>query len=268
MSGSVTYVESCANRDHQGASAKTKTNIAASPSIAHQAVTFVLSLAISLLFVISICSAGTFVLTRGKQYPLCRLYQKNLDALPQATMQAHEWPIDPKLKDLSKPHWQQIDAREHLDLIKKLYIWAADPLKQLDEAAADATWREEERDVMDLIVKGKVRLETARFDFDSDGHLDQVYRYYHPRNFLDSVPGGADRIYGYWYIYFNDEDSRISENFRRNFPRVFDSFFFRKRFYLVGWFVGELTVFEPSALRNVSQLLMQPVCDYSFDPQE
>jgi hypothetical protein len=263
MSKSEIYVKRCAKRDHHGGSARR--NIDSSASITHQMAMFVLSLTTSLFFFIPICSAGTFALATGEQYALCRLYQKNLDTLPRATMQTHEWPVDPKLKDFSKPLWKRIDARKHLDIIKKLDTWAADPLKQLDEAAADAKWREGEREVIDLIDKNMVHLETARFDFDSDGHLDQVYRYYHPIHFLDSAPDDPDRIYGYWYIYFNDEDPRISEDFRRNFPQVFDSFFFRKRFYLVGWFVGELNVFEPSALRIDGGLLVRPVCRFSFE---
>jgi hypothetical protein len=209
--------------------------------------------------------AGTFTLIEGKKYELCREYAKNLAAFPDLTDQTYEWPLNPKLLDFKKPRWKTIDVREHMDIIKKLYIWSNDPLQQADDAAGEFYWQRQSNSVAEEIDKGAVRLERAHADFDNDGQTDIVYRYYHP--LLPEIRENADtrQIAGYWYIYVSGRDIRISEKFRGNvYPTsLYDSFFFKGRFYLIGWVGGDLFVIE---LRGweAKDLAFTPVCKFRY----
>jgi hypothetical protein len=229
------------------------------------------ALAMLLAVVLSaLCSAsalaGSFQLVSGKRFDLCRAYDKNLRSFPDLTSQTYEWPLNPKLKSFAKPRWNAVDARENLSVIKKLYLWAMDPYGSLDAATAESRWQQKLPDILQMIDKGMVRLEITRLDFDNAGRPDRVYRYYHPIRFDKSKSGPPHAVYGYWYVFFDDRDPAVSDDFRSSSGegRLYDSFFFRGRFYLIGWFGGGLAIFEPQAVPEESGILIRPVCSFRY----
>jgi len=92
-----------------------------------------------------------------------------------------------------------------------MYVWRTDPRKELDEAAAEASWEHESPSIFDLIDQHIVKLDVAIVDFDNDGNKDRVYRYLHPIKF--PVGNSANEsLSGYWY--FLHQQSRQAD-FRR-----------------------------------------------------
>ena len=126
--------------------------------------------------------SGTFKLNSGKQFELCRAYEKNLASFPDVALETTEWPLNPALKEFRKPRWRTIDAHQNLPVIKTIYMWQRDPADRLDPQTAEARWQEEAPQVLNLIDKNLVRLDVAHVDFDADGRADTVYRYYHQLN--------------------------------------------------------------------------------------
>jgi hypothetical protein len=61
-------------------------------------------------------------------------------------------------------------------------------------------------------------------------------------------------------------DPAVSDDFRSSSGegRLYDSFFFRGRFYLIGWFGGGLAIFEPQAVPEESGILVRPVCSFRY----
>ena len=141
-----------------------------------------IGVALALAFAMAQANAGSFTLTAGGQYALCREYAKNLMFFPEVSRDTYEWPLDATLKRFRKPKWQPVDARQHIDVIKTLYIWAADPNRKEGEAEDEQKWRQREPMAFDLIRRGAAQLEATRLDFDNDGTSDEVYRYRHPIN--------------------------------------------------------------------------------------
>jgi hypothetical protein len=204
--------------------------------------------------------ASTFALIHGRQFELCRGYEQNLKSYATPSRLDHEWPLDPALKEFRKPQWQSVDARENLEIVKTIFLWRTDPNKRDGGAKAEAKWQEELPRTLTLIENKQVRLDLARVDFDADGKADRVYRYYHPIKFLSS---GAPPEYGYSYIYFPDDSQYPEESWRMDAGNLYDSFLYRGRFYLLGWFSPGLTIWEPKGGSQGVALI--GVCVFKFN---
>jgi hypothetical protein len=203
--------------------------------------------------------AGTLKLGYGRQFQLCRAYEQNLRSFPDLNLLDREWPVDPALKEFRKPQWRSVDARKDLDIIKTIFVWQTDPNQQLGAAKAEAKWQEELPQVLDLMEHRRIRLDRARVDFDADGEVDRVYRYYHPTKFFAS---GAPPLYGYSYIYFPSDSQYPAESWRIYSGHLYDSFLFRGRFYLIGWLPLGLTIQEPKA--GTQGINLADVCIFKF----
>jgi hypothetical protein len=213
----------------------------------------------------SSADAGSFGLVRGKRYELCREYEKNLRSFPRLSESTGQWPLDPKLLDFKKPQWETVDARQHLDVMKTLFFRNYGPGRQVGSATPEEIWEQHAKAVFDGLADGSVRLERARFDVDNDGHADTVYRYFSslPAHLRSSWKTRQQN--GYWYIYFSDNDPLVAEKFKNysGFDRFYDSFFFKGRAYLIGWF-GQLAISELNTIPQLHDLAQIEVCRFTF----
>ena len=201
--------------------------------------------------------ADTFNLSHGRRYELCRAYEQNLKSFPDLSSTTHIWPLDSKLSEFRHPEWKSVDALEHLDIVRTMYLWSADPQSKRDDVAAEDVWKEKAGAVLQGIKSGSVRLDRTRVDFGNDGHLDTVYRYYHPL-----YAGAPKDRYGYWYLFFRDGSDEPSSAFRKysGDMRLYDSFLFRGRFYLMRWDILGLNIIEPRSVRAGAGIALIPVC--------
>jgi hypothetical protein len=212
-------------------------------------------------------SAASFALLRGGRYELCREFAENIKTFPAMSKTTEQWPLDPKLKDLTKPKWEVIDVREHLDVMKKLFLWNWGPGRQVGSDTSEEIWERHSREVYEGLANGTARLERARYDFDNDGHLDTVYRFYYqlPVNLRNSWR--TRQIGGYWYIYFSDHDQEIAEHFKpySAFDQFYDSFFLKGRSYLIGW-LDFLSIHELTTIPAQHELVFTEVCRFNAKP--
>jgi hypothetical protein len=223
-----------------------------------KSVSIAVALALSLLWS-NWTLAAKSELTYGRHFALCHAYAKNLRSFSDLSRNTHEWPLDPALKEFRKPGWRRVDPRQHIAIIKTMYIWHIDPHEGLDYTAVEARWKEEEPKVLALIDQDSVRLEMAHVDFDADGTMDRAYRYYHP---IQSFTNGAPPIYGYSYLYFQDEDKEPAAAWRLRAAPAYDSFLFRGRFYLIAWSPLGLTILEPKLTSH--GIALPSVCSFNL----
>jgi hypothetical protein len=232
------------------------------------AVAFAWPILLSFALVPSHAAYGaSFKLVEGKRYELCRTYTDNLKSFPDLSTTTSEWPLDPRLTRLKKQRWERVDVREYIDVMKTLFLWNYGPGRQVGSDTPDEIWERESKAVFEGLTTGSVWLERARFDFDNDGHIDTVFRYFHPLPLHLRASWKTKQTAGYWYIYFSDFDQTIADRFRRysDFDRFYDSFFFEGRSYLIGW-LEALFVSELNTLPMQHDLAMIDVCRFQFGP--
>ena len=201
--------------------------------------------------------ADTFTLRKGERYALCREYEENLNSFPDLPASTNVWPLNPKLADFRKPRWVPVELNQNLSIIRTMYLWNLDPQHGLDSSAAERAWKEKENVLRRQIAGGSVRLDRARIDFDGNGRVGTVYRFYHPL-----YEGAPENRYGYWYLFFDNGADKPLAAFRRYSGelKLYDSFLFRGRFYLVRWDVLGLNVLEPRSIPEEHELALVPVC--------
>jgi hypothetical protein len=207
--------------------------------------------------------AGTFELTYGKQFALCRTFWKNLAAFPDLSETTYEWPLDSTITALTKPRWEPVEIRDNMDIVKTLYLWNYDPLNTKSYEAMNRLWEHESHAVLEQMSSGSVRLDRARLDVDANGQVDTVYRYYHR---IAQPNSNTIQEYGYWYLYFEDQNSQPAEGLRVHLEPTltYDSFFFNGRFYLIGWTNHVLVIFEPTTLPPLTQVALTSVCRFKY----
>jgi hypothetical protein len=224
-------------------------------------------LALCFILFSSSASAASFELLRGGRYELCREFAANLKRFPNLSRTTEEWPLGPGLKDFTKPKWEVLDIGEHLDVIKKLFLWNWGPGRQVGSDTPEEIWERHSKEVYDGLAKGTARLERARYDFDNDGHLDTVYRFYNqlPVDLRNSWR--TKQIGGYWYVYFSDHDQEAAEHFRpySAFDQFYDSFFFKGRSYLIGW-LDFLSIYELATIPTRHELVFTEACRFNAKP--
>jgi len=154
------------------------------------------------------------------------------------------------------------DIWQHMNIIKTLHEWNYDPLGDINQdpvtAAAnkkfaDESWARDSQRLPDEIANGSARLEVTHLDFDHDGTVDTVYRYFHriPQELRSQVVN-SQPTEGYWYIYFGTSDDLAAKLFREysQWDILYDSFSYKGRFYLIAWLYHELRIFEPKKFRH------------------
>jgi hypothetical protein len=213
--------------------------------------------------------AGSFTLFEGKQYDLCREYAKNLAAFPDLSDKTYEWPLDPKLKDFSKPQWVPVDVRQHTDIVKAIYVWNYRGYAGL---SAEQMWQSRSSEVDADIAQTAVRLDMVNVDLYHIGRTGILYRYFHKLPDQDYVNYGGTQRQGYWYLYKSDVDPRLSDAFNTysTYGQFFDSVLYKGRFYLVDLgrfgrkFATTLMIDEPGANVEHMEASLLSVCLFRY----
>lgn len=213
--------------------------------------------------------AGSFTLFQGKQYELCREYANNLAAFPHLSDSTYEWPLDPKLKDFSKPQWVPVDVRQQMDVVKAMYVWNYRGYGGLN---AEQMWQSRSSEVDADIAQNAVRLDKTNVDFYHIGRTGTLYRYLHMLPNQDYVNHGGTQRRGYWYFYKIDDDPRLSDAFNTysHYGQFFDSVLYKGRFYLVDLgrfgrkFVTTLMIDEPEADVQHREVSLRSVCRFRY----
>jgi hypothetical protein len=225
-------------------------------------------------------SAGeaSYVLSRGQKYPLCREYLDNIRSLGLLNTVTFEWPVSQESRNLRKPKWQPIDAKDRLDIVEKIYRARRDgtlgpnPLSDDDTARA---WERIRPAVLDEIASGVARLEQARVDFNNDGRAEQAFRYGRKVYSIGEKPvsaTGEHTLWGYWYWFKGDAEA-LEEAWQpySSLSLIHDMFFYKGRTYYSTYStntfrVGKLpdhVIYEPQATRGGLELSMTPICLFS-----
>jgi len=218
--------------------------------------------------------AGSWQLTRGGRYLLCRRFLANLNSFPDLGRFPLVIPIRGDLPYFHKPKWTPLDTTQHFDLVKRLTIREIGSrvrdVRYSDPEADHEAWMAEEAKVKREMDAGLLRLEQTRLDFDHDGLRETVYRLARPIGELRELPWS-------YHVLAPPSDRRpqvrttgrsgldVSTHIEAN--ERFDSFFHEGRFYLVGVrgsYVG-LVVYEPTTVRGGAAVGFVPVCN--FRPQ-
>ena len=90
---------------------------------------------------------------------LCKAYEANLNSFPKVTEPfACERPLNPKLRDFSKPKWKPLDAREHVKLLVEIARFRN---RHQPQGFGEPAYR---RGILEGIRLGQIRLKVAELD--------------------------------------------------------------------------------------------------------
>lgn len=133
-------------------------------------------LAMIWLLMADLATAGDYVLAVGKGIEVCEAYLKNLNSFSKHPAMVCDRPLNPKLKDFSKPAWKELDGQEHMELLKQ--IWRDfDGLtaEQFEQSPLKDQW------IASVWKPGATRgiaIRVAEIDVDLDGATELVLHYY------------------------------------------------------------------------------------------
>ncbi|TKB72940.1 MAG: hypothetical protein E8D46_10700 [Nitrospira sp.] len=133
------------------------------------------------LLMADLATAGDYMMMVGKGFEVCEAYLKNLNSFPNHPPMVCDRPLNPKLKEFSKPAWQQVDILQNFDLLGKI--------EQTLRGMTDEQWNQQseqwEMKVRERVASGWLGMSTTGVDVDRDGNGEQVLRYVND-------PGGCD----------------------------------------------------------------------------
>jgi len=139
-------------------------------------------------------------------YPVCLAYLKNLNRFCGEPPPTCERKLDPAIKELSLPKWEEIDPKAHLKVIEQTLNYNFENIK---------VWLPIPPDMLEHIHSRKVHMLHTWVDLDHDGKMEHVVRFddgpCHPIN-----PSGERGFYGFNYeIAVVDKDiTQVDERFR------------------------------------------------------
>ncbi len=154
--------------------------------------------------------AEGYILEKGKKYSLCREYLQNLQnfAVPQVGPVSFEWPIDPKLRNFSKPNWRPIDPKSWLDIVEKIYlgrVMRTPTYREMSDELKAQVWPKAKASVLEEIGRGLIRMETAPVDFNNDGKFEQAFRYGRKIHAVkETLTSQSQPLVGWWYWFESD----------------------------------------------------------------
>lgn len=110
---------------------------------------------------------------------VCKLWGRNLShwARKNTPLQCDR-PIDPSIRMISRPEWQELDAMEHIDLLFKL-----DESMSYNDYGKKAefengTWRKR---LEDHVREGLLGLSVTQIDLRGNGSMERVLKYQHKK---------------------------------------------------------------------------------------
>lgn len=101
-------------------------------------------------------------------YPVCVDFLKNINKFC-SNLPICEWKVDPSIKTLALPQWEELDPKAHLKLIQHMFQRY---FKNPEEA-----WTPISPETLQRINEGRTHLWHAWFDLDRDGQKEHVVRF-------------------------------------------------------------------------------------------
>lgn len=231
------------------------------------------------LFLLFTCSfvyvsavAGEYFLIEREKYPLCQELVENFNTFKDEPPMVCKRKFNPDFKNLKLPKWEEINASEYFNTIKRL--------------ATDEKFQSMDNNVIEQyklkMEKGIIKLYRAKIDINFDGHVNTVYRMKERdcdpvKGFSYSRPGG--------YRYFAEQnfpDKKHQKGLGNFNGRVYGGIFLYKgRPYLHEWmqqplFLSDrsravegpsprIAVYEPSqSYRFTESYAVTPVCEIGY----
>jgi len=115
---------------------------------------------------------GQYRLIKGEGIEVCEAYAKNLNSFENRFPMWCERKLNPAMSDFSKPLWEKMDPREHMDLLKTIerdfdFLLFGDINRNLKE------W---ERYTNGKIEIAHLRMWQTRVDINNDGQADNLIK--------------------------------------------------------------------------------------------
>jgi uncharacterized protein YecT (DUF1311 family) len=105
---------------------------------------------------------------KSGHYPVCVDFLENLNRFCDEPPPTCDREIDPAIKSLSLPKWEELDPKEHLEVIGQMLT----PNYRLTKQ-----WRSLRDDVKERVLRGETRFWHALVDLDGDGVDEHVVRF-------------------------------------------------------------------------------------------
>ena len=224
------------------------------------------------LCVADLATAGDYALAVGKGIEICEAYLKNLNSFPKHPPMVCERPLNPKLTDFTKPSWKELNAQEHLELLKQ--IWRSfDDLtaEQFEQSPLKDQW------IASLKKPGEAKgivIQTAELDVDRDGVPELVLHYFEEGTCNPTDQGMYAHPYGRKYYVLSPDgqhhvDAYKSKNFGLQWGRP-ELLLYQGHAYITRWTGG--SEFKRGALwlespANMQQMDRQ-VCKFLYKPSK
>jgi uncharacterized protein len=109
-------------------------------------------------------------IVNGAKYPLCVDFLKNLNSLYEAAPVC-EWKVNPAIKSLALPRWEEIDPKANLGLIEQLLKGG-----NVFTPPNEETWRMLKPEILSRIDQGGVHMWQARISLTSNDKPELVAR--------------------------------------------------------------------------------------------
>ena len=122
--------------------------------------------------------AGDYKLVLGKGFEVCEAYLKNLNSFPKAPPMVCERPLNPRLKELSKPQWQPLEVWPNRHLLRQALRNKPFNLKYSDEEFEKHDPLEKwEANLRARLAERAMTFGVANLDVDRDGKEEAVLRF-------------------------------------------------------------------------------------------
>ena len=203
--------------------------------------------------------AGEYKLIRGKQFELCRVFEKNLNSFKDETPMVCERKINQKLKDFKRPSWKRVNAKEYIAVLEQLYRYKQ---RNRTEAQFQQKWKK----IKERLDAGKIILQQSNYDFDHDGTKEPVMKLtglgcdsLKHKNFVRPVEPQL-------FVVIPNRVA-LDMRFKRGFSLSFDEFIYKGRSYISKWsgtpkkMIG---IYEPFNVRGQMGIQNKPICEYNF----
>jgi uncharacterized protein len=102
-------------------------------------------------------------------YPVCLAYLKSLNHFCAEPPPTCERKLDPTIKELSLPKWEEIDPKAYLEVIAQMLTSPSYRVTQV--------WRPLNPEIKARILEGKTQMWQAWIDLDHDGKVEHVVRF-------------------------------------------------------------------------------------------
>ena len=219
------------------------------------------------LLMADLATAGDYVMVIGKGVEVCEAYLKNLNSFPNHPPMVCDRPLTPKFAAFSKPSWKELDAQEHLELLKQ--IW-----RNFDDLTAEQFERSPLKDqwIASLKKPGETKglaIQMAELDVDRDGITEFVLDYFEEGSCDPTDQGMYANPYGRKYYVLTPDRQGLDAGGSRNFNVLGgrpELFLYNGRVYITTWAGGpnfrggELWVISPANLPGMDK----ESCKYTY----